>query len=594
MGTPSLHPDRETIVVLDFGSQYSRLICRRVREAQVYAELLPWHATAETIRALRPIGIILSGGPASVYEADAPTVPPPVFDLGVPILGICYGMQLLAHQLGGKVAPAPRREYGAATIHVAAAEQSGADVAQRLFCGLPSELPVWMSHGDHVEELPPGFRVLARSGAGQSRTNGGRSGAALASGSSVAAMADGQGRVGLQFHPEVVHTPQGQQLIENFCYGLCGATGGWTAGSFIAESTEQIRRRVGAGRVVCALSGGVDSAVTAALVHRAIGDQLTCIFVDNGLLRQNEVADVVETFQRHLGFELVVTNAADEFLRHLHGITDPEHKRRIIGERFVRVFERVAGNLTGGNRTTLTGTSECAVSAGHLGTVEFLAQGTLYPDVIESGGDDANPLAAQEERGGGTGQSRTTPGPLRAALAGEAAARIKTHHNVGGLPPNLQFRLIEPLRYLFKDEGRAVGTELGLPEELVWRHPFPGPGLAVRVVGAVTAERVATLQQADAIFIEEIRAAGWYRRLGQAFAVLTPLRSTGVMGDFRTYGHLIALRAILTSDYMTADWAPLPHNLLGRVATRIVNEVPGVNRVVYDITSKPPATIEWE
>ena len=539
MGTPSLHPDRETIVVLDFGSQYSRLICRRVREARVYAELLPWNAAAETIRALRPIGIILSGGPASVYETDAPTVPPPVFDLGVPILGICYGMQLLAHQLGGKVAPAPRREYGAATIHVAAAEQDGADVASRLFRGLPAELPVWMSHGDHVEELPPGFRVLARS-----------------ANSPAAAMADGQGRVGLQFHPEVVHTPQGQQLIENFCYGLCGATGGWTAGSFIAEATEQIRRRVGPGRVVCGLSGGVDSAVTAALVHRAIGDQLTCIFVDNGLLRRNEAADVVETFQRHLGFELVVANAADEFLHHLHGVTDPERKRRIIGERFVRVFERVAG---------------------HLGTVEFLAQGTLYPDVIESGGDDAHTRTAQGESGGG-----------------EAAARIKTHHNVGGLPPNLQFQLIEPLRYLFKDEGRAVGTELGLPEELVWRHPFPGPGLAVRVVGAVTAERVATLQQADAIFIEEIRAAGWYRRLGQAFAVLTPLQSTGVMGDFRTYGHLIALRAILTSDYMTADWAPLPHDLLGRVATRIVNEVPGVNRVVYDITSKPPATVEWE
>ncbi len=542
MGTPPLHPDRETIVVLDFGSQYSRLICRRVREARVYAELLPWNASAETIRALRPIGVILSGGPASVYEAEAPTVPPPVFDLGVPILGICYGMQLLAHQLGGKVAPAPRREYGAATIHVEAAEQGSADVARRLFRGLPAELPVWMSHGDHVEELPPGFRVLARS-----------------ANSPAAAMADGKGRVGLQFHPEVVHTPQGQQLIENFCYGLCGATGGWTAGSFIAEATEQIRQRVGAGRVVCGLSGGVDSAVTAALVHRAIGDQLTCIFVDNGLLRRNEAADVVETFQRHLGFELVVANAADEFLQHLHGVTDPENKRRIIGERFVRVFERVAGNL---------------------GTVEFLAQGTLYPDVIESGGDEANaltPAISDGERGGN-----------------EAAARIKTHHNVGGLPPNLQFWLIEPLRYLFKDEGRAVGTELGLPEELVWRHPFPGPGLAVRVVGAVTAERVATLQQADAIFIEEIRAAGWYRRLGQAFAVLTPLRSTGVMGDFRTYGHLIALRAILTSDYMTADWAPLPHDLLGRVATRIVNEVPGVNRVVYDITSKPPATVEWE
>ena len=560
MGTPALHPDRETIVVLDFGSQYSRLICRRVREARVYAELLPWNAPVEAIRALHPIGIILSGGPASVYETDAPTVPPPVFDLGVPILGICYGMQLLAHQLGGKVAPAPRREYGAATIHVAAAEQDGADVAQRLFRGLPAELPVWMSHGDHVEALPPGFRVLARS-----------------ANSPAAAMADSQGRVGLQFHPEVVHTPQGQQLIENFCYGLCGAAGGWTTGSFIAEATEQIRQRVGHGRVVCGLSGGVDSAVTAALVHRAIGDQLTCIFVDNGLLRQNEAADVVETFQRHLGFELVVANAADEFLRHLHGVTDPESKRRIIGERFIRVFERIAGNLTGGNRTTFTGTSECAVSAGHLGAVEFLAQGTLYPDVIESGGDDANTLTAQGELGGG-----------------EAAARIKTHHNVGGLPPNLQFQLIEPLRYLFKDEGRAVGTELGLPEELVWRHPFPGPGLAVRVVGAVTAERVATLQQADAIFIEEIRAADWYRRLGQAFAVLTPLQSTGVMGDFRTYGHLIALRAILTSDYMTADWAPLPHNLLGRVATRIVNEVPGVNRVVYDITSKPPATIEWE
>ncbi|MAG37449.1 MAG: glutamine-hydrolyzing GMP synthase [Dehalococcoidia bacterium] len=517
----TLHPDRETIVVLDFGSQYSRLICRRVREARVYAELLPWNASAETIRALRPIGVILSGGPASVYEEDAPTVSQQVFELGVPVLGICYGMQLLAHQLGGKVAAAPRREYGAATIHV---DGEGGP----LFQGLPADLPVWMSHGDHVEELPPGFRVLARS-----------------ANSPAAAMADSRGRVGLQFHPEVVHTPQGQQLIENFCYGLCGATGGWTAGSFIAEATEQIRQRVGTGRVICGLSGGVDSAVTAALVHQAIGEQLTCIFVDNGLLRKNEAANVVETFERHLGFELVVANAADEFLRHLHGVTDPESKRLIIGERFVRVFERVAGNL---------------------GTVEFLAQGTLYPDVIESAGGTES----------------------------EAAARIKTHHNVGGLPPNLQFQLIEPLRYLFKDEGRAVGTELGLPEELVWRHPFPGPGLAVRIISDVTSERLATLQDADAIFIEEIRAAGWYRRLGQAFAVLTPLQSTGVMGDFRTYGHLVALRAILTSDYMTADWAPLPHDLLGRIATRIVNEVPGVNRVVYDITSKPPATVEWE
>ncbi len=517
-------PQRETIVVLDFGSQYSRLIARRVRECRVYCELLPWDAPAERLRALAPRGIILSGGPASVYEPGAPSLPEVVLELGVPILGICYGMQLLAQRLGGRVIAGARREYGHATIQVL-------DRQHPLLQGLPEQASVWMSHGDQVADLPPGFHTLAGTET-----------------CPHAAMADGGRIMALQFHPEVAHTPQGLAIFENFCYTLCGCQPTWTPGSFIAEAVERIRAQVGPARVLCAVSGGVDSSVAAALIHRAVGEQLTCVFVDNGLLRKDEAAAVVRTFKEHLGFRLRHVDASADFLAHLRGVSDPERKRLIVGERFIRVFEREARAL-----------------AAEDGPFEFLAQGTLYPDVIES--------ATPETK---------------------AASKIKTHHNVGGLPSDLRFKLLEPLRYLFKDEARAVGTELGLPDEVVWRDPFPGPGLAVRVLGPVTEERLAVLREADAIFVEEVKAVGLYRSLGQVFAVLTDSRSTGVQGDYRTYGHVVALRAITTDDYMTADWARLPYDLLARVASRIVNEVPGVNRVVYDITSKPPATVEWE
>ena len=555
---------RETIVVLDFGSQYSRLIARRVRECRVYCEVLPWNVPEAELRALEPKGIILSGGPASVYEPGAPPLPDAVLALGVPVLGICYGMQLLAHTLGGRVGPGRRREYGHATL----------DVRERghpLFAGLPAHPSVWMSHGDQVETLPPGFEGLASTdtcsyaamagtvGGGQPAADGGRrtDDRATAAPAGVPAPRTSRGAgnpgrraavLGLQFHPEVAHTPQGLTILQNFCYTLCRGAPTWTPGSFIAEALERIRTQVGAGRVLCGVSGGVDSSVTAALLHRAVGDQLTCVFVDNGLLRKDEAATVVRTFKEHLGFKLSHVDASEDFLEHLSGVADPERKRIIVGERFIRTFEREARRLEA-----------------REGRFDFLAQGTLYPDVIES----------------------ATPET-------QAAAKIKTHHNVGGLPSNLGFQLIEPLRYLFKDEARAVGTELGLPDEIVWRDPFPGPGLAVRVLGEVTDERLAVLREADAIFVEEVKAAGLYRSLGQVFAVLTDSQSTGVMGDYRTYGHVVALRAITTDDYMTADWARLPYELLGRAANRIVNEVPGVNRVVYDVTSKPPATVEWE
>ena len=509
------------LAILDFGSQYTQLIARRVREAHVYCELFPWDAPPEEVLALKPRGFIFSGGPASVYAAGAPQLPDYVLAQSVPVLGICYGMQLLAHRLGGRVAPAARREYGPAEVTLTA------DVP--LLFPLSSDPRVWMSHGDRIEAVPPGFEVLAHS------TN-----------SPVAAMGDLERRLyGLQFHPEVVHTVRGREILRCFAVEVCGCVPDWTPAAFIEQAVAAICAQVGTGQIVCGLSGGIDSAVTATLVHRAVGDQLTCIFVNTGLLRRGEPGQVVRTFQNRLGMRLVPVDATEEFLSALNGVTDPEQKRRIIGERFIRVFER---------------------EARRLGEVSFLAQGTLYPDVIESRGPERR-----------------------------AAARIKTHHNVGGLPADMSFELVEPLRYLFKDETRAVGEALGLPDEIVWRQPFPGPGLAVRILGEVTWERLETLRAADAILLEELGAEGLLRgATQQAFAVLLPVRSVGVMGDERTYQHVVTIRAVTTEDFMTADWARLDHELLARISNRIVNEVPEVNRVVYDVTSKPPATIEWE
>jgi GMP synthase (glutamine-hydrolysing) len=517
--TPGPGVQTESVVVIDFGSQFSMNIARRIRECHVYCELIPHDAPWERVAPLKPRGVVLSGGPASVYEPDAPLIPDWVFEKKLPVLGICYGMQALAYQLGGKVASADRREYGHATFNVS-------DDSWPLFDGLPRSMSVWMSHGDRVTQLPPGFHSLA-----------------FSDNSPYAAMGDGAGVVAIQFHPEVVHTPHGKQVIENFLYKIAGCRGDWTAGNFIADSINRIREQVGAGHVICALSGGVDSAVAATLVHRAIGDQLTCIFVDNGLMRRQEPERVVDTFQRHMEMRLVHVDAADRFLTQLKGITDPEQKRRIVGETFIRVFE---------------------AEADKIGAVDFIAQGTTYPDVVES------------------------------ATGHGATAKIKTHHNVGGLPKELTFELIEPLRYLFKDEVRQVGLALGLPEEMVYRQPFPGPGLAIRIIGEVTKERVAVLQAADWIVMDEVKKANLYGDLWQSFAVLTDTRSVGVMGDFRTYGHVVALRAVTAEDAMTADWARLPYEVLARISSRIVNEVPGVNRVVYDVTSKPPGTIEWE
>jgi GMP synthase (glutamine-hydrolysing) len=526
-GEPSASaPD--TVVVLDFGSQYAQLIARRVRELNVYSELLPFDTPWAEVERRRPRAVILSGGPASVYDEGAPRPDPGIWTAGIPILGICYGLQVMARELGGEVVKAAKREYGPATMTLSDEES--------LFAGLGREQPVWMSHGDSIVRPPAGFRATGQTAS-----------------TPYAALADpGRGLYGIQFHPEVVHTPRGRDVLRNFVVGIAGARTTWTPANFIESTVNEIRSRVdahahatgGDGKVICALSGGVDSAVAAALVHRAVGDRLTCIYVDHGLMRKKESELLRATFEKNLGMRLVMVDARERFLARLVGVTDPEQKRKIIGDEFIRVFEEEAAKL---------------------GRIDFLTQGTLYPDVIES--------TAPETK---------------------AAQKIKTHHNVGGLPADIRFTLIEPLRYLFKDEVRLVGLELGLPEAMVFRQPFPGPGLAIRIIGEVTAERLETLREADWVVIDEIKAAGLYRTLWQSFAILTPVRSVGVMGDGRTYANVVAVRAVTSEDGMTADWAKLPYDVLGRISSRIVNEVPGVNRVVYDISSKPPATIEWE
>ncbi len=512
--------EREAIIVIDFGSQYSLLIARRVRECQVYCELVPHDAPWEKIAPLNPRGFILSGGPRSVYEPNAPLAPSYIYESHLPVLGICYGMGVIARQLGGVVAAGTKREYGHAVLHLSNPESP-------LFADLPESTPVWMSHGDKIEKMPPGFNAIA-----------------YTENSPVAVMGNGDGIFGLQFHPEVVHTPEGKTILRNFVYRVCGCKGNWTMGSFINDSIDRIKESVGDGKVICALSGGVDSAVVAMLIHRAIGNQLTCIFVNNGLLRREEVERTLKVFQQNLGMNIRYVDASDRFLARLKDVIDPEIKRKAIGEEFIHVFEEEATKA---------------------GRVDFLAQGTLYPDVIES-----------------------------ISSVSSVSAKIKTHHNVGGLPARMTLKLLEPLRYLFKDEVRHVGLELGLPEEMVWRQPFPGPGLAIRIIGEVTWEKLEILRSADFIVMNEIKKAKLYHQLWQSFAILPGIHSVGVMGDYRTYGHVIAIRAVTSEDAMTADWARMPYDVLSRISNRIVNEVPEVNRVVLDITSKPPSTIEWE
>ena len=543
----------DAIAILDYGSQFTQLIARRVREANVYCELFPWDAPREKILAINPRGVILSGGPNSVYDAGAPTLPNYIIESGVPILGICYGMQLLAHALGGRVSSSNHREYGDASVEIkdcALWPNSQFFPRSRLAEGiaesgigtiLNSQFSVWMSHGDRIEQVPPGFSVIARS-----------------DNSPIAGMADPARNIyAIQFHPEVNHTQHGREIIAQFVHGICGCDASWNAGNIIDASVAKIRAQVGERQVICGLSGGVDSSVAAALVHKAIGDQLTCVFVDTGLLRKGEGEQVIETFQREQGIRLIAVNATEDFMDALCNVTDPEEKRKRIGEKFIRTFEKtVTGNWSlNGQSTTQPITSNQLL----------LCQGTLYPDVIES------------------------RGPER-----QAAAKIKTHHNVGGLPKDMKFELLEPLRFLFKDEVRTLGSALGLPDEIVWRQPFPGPGLAVRILGEVTWERLERLRAADAVLQEELRRADLMRATSQAFAVLLPVRTVGVMGDGRTYSEVIAIRAVTTDDFMTADWARIPFDVLARISSRIVNEVQGINRVTYDITTKPPATIEWE
>ncbi|MBT3362976.1 MAG: glutamine-hydrolyzing GMP synthase [Chloroflexi bacterium] len=510
--------EKETVVVIDFGSQYSMLIARRVRECNVYCEIVQYDDPWEKVRELKPRGFILSGGPASVYADEAPLAPYWVYESRLPILGICYGMQVLSHQLGGKVTPGDKHEYGHSILHLSSTDNP-------LFADLEPEFPVWMSHGDRIDKMPTDFTSLA-----------------YTDNSPVAVMGNQQGIIGLQFHPEVIHTPNGKTIIKNFLYNICGCHGTWTPSNFAAESIAKIKEQVGDDKVICALSGGVDSAVVATLIHKAIGDNLICIFVNNGLLRKEEAERTIQVFKKNLKMNLIYIEATDRFLKRLEGITDPEKKRKLIGEEFIRIFEEEASKLT---------------------EAKYLAQGTLYPDVIESAGTKASKV-------------------------------IKSHHNVGGLPSDMTLSLIEPVRLLFKDEVRLVGLALGLPEEMIWRQPFPGPGLSIRIIGEVTRESLDMLREADWIVMNETKKAGLYRQLWQIFAVLTPVKSVGVMGDYRTYGNVAAIRAVTGEDAMTADWARLPYDLLARISNRIVNEVKGITRVVYDISSKPPSTIEWE